>query len=63
MFSFLAFKNKSRSVFSKIQKDDVQKANVVGDRDRNSFRKVSDVIWIRFESYNYRKDIKKGLNQ
>ena len=62
MFSFLAFKNKSRSVFSKIQKDDVQRANVVGDRDRNSFRKVSDVIWIRFESYNYRKDIKKGLN-
>ena len=62
MFSFLAFKNKSRSVFSKIQKDDVQRANVVGDRDRNSFRKVSDVIWIRFESYNYRKDIKEGLN-
>jgi len=62
MFSFLAFKNKSRSVFSKIQKDDVQRANAVGDRDRNSFRKVSDTIWIRFESYNYRKDIQKGLN-
>ena len=62
MFSFLAFKNKSRSVFSKIQKDDVQRANVVGDRDRNSFRKVSDVIWIRFKSYNYKKDIKEGLN-
>jgi hypothetical protein len=62
MFSFLAFKNKSRSVFSKIQKDDVQRANAVGVRDRNSFRKVSDTIWIRFESYNYRKDIQKGLN-